>query len=414
MLNVNLKKNLKKKIKKLVLFVFIMDILYWLGIDGFLGFSGATTLSSFLAYTSIFILLNIIFSYGAVKIPSSISFFYKFWLILCVIGILRGLILSESYWDYKYVIISGIPLTLVSLNFFIGSKIIIFRYILKYYLEYIVLISFLFIPLTFTANQEIFSRLVIAISIFIVFIPYLKKKKVLTILLISTLSVLIVITFRTNILKFSFSILILGCYYFRKIISRRLISIVFIALFSAPLIFLAFGLNGSYNIFEKISENEEYITYTKKGELENLTTDTRTFLYQEVIFSVLKSNNLIFGEGLSTGYQSDFFTDKGGAINGKRYRCEVHFLNIFLYFGLTGVLSYTLFLFFVCYKGIYNSNNILAKMLSLLIASRFLLSFLEEFTQYDMNFFFFWLIVGLLCSSQFRSMSDKQIKLLFN
>ena len=103
MLNVNLKKNLKKKIKKLVLFVFIIDILYWLGIDGFLGFSGATTLSSFLAYTSIFILLNIIFSYKAVIIPSSISFIYKFWLILGVIGIIRGIVLSESYWDFKYV-----------------------------------------------------------------------------------------------------------------------------------------------------------------------------------------------------------------------------------------------------------------------------------------------------------------------
>ena len=121
----------------------------------------------------------------------------------------------------------------------------------------------------------------------------------------------------------------------------------------------------------------------------------------------------MFGSGASGKYSTIRFENAGGGINGLRYRCEVHFLNIFLYFGLVGVISYTLLLFIVCYHGIYNSNNILAKMLSLLIASRFLLSFIEEFTQYDMNFFFFWLIVGLVSSKQFRSMSDQQVKSFF-
>ena len=52
-------------------------------------------------------------------------------------------------------------------------------------------------------------------------------------------------------------------------------------------------------------------------------------------------------------------------------------------------------------------------MLGLFIASRFLLSFIEEFTQYDINFYFFWIAIGLVSSTQFRAMSDQQLKTYF-
>ncbi|MNU07373.1 hypothetical protein D3C72_2529360 [compost metagenome] len=37
-------------------------------------------------------------------------------------------------------------------------------------------------------------------------------------------------------------------------------------------------------------------------------------------------------------------------------------------------------------------------------------SFVEEFTQYDMNFYFFWLAIGLASSNEFRSMNDNELK----
>ena len=413
-MNLLFKTDLKSRVKKLVVFVFIIDVLYWLQINNFLGFSGSTIVSSTLAYISIFIVLKISHSYfNKYNSSSSILFFYRLWIFICVIGVIRGVFFSDNYWDIKYVFVSGIPLIFVSLLSQVGNKLILFKYILDYYLDYIVLIALLFIPLTFIANQELFSRLVVAISIFIVFIPYLKKKKVLIIILVTAISIALVIGFRTNILKVTFSILILGCYYYRNIVGKRIITIAFLALFLSPIFFLSSAISGDFNILNDIGEKEGYIIDGKNGQSENFVADTRTLLYRELITSVVSSDDILFGSGASGKYSTIRFENTGGGINGFRYRCEVHFLNVFLYFGFVGVISYTLLLLFVCYQGIYNSKNILAKMLSLLIASRFLLSFIEEFTQYDMNFFFFWLIIGLVSSRQFRSMSDQQVKSFF-
>jgi hypothetical protein len=49
-------------------------------------------------------------------------------------------------------------------------------------------------------------------------------------------------------------------------------------------------------------------------------------------------------------------------------------------------------------------------MLGLYISFRWLLSFIEEFTHYDLNFYFFWLAIGLVSSTGFRDMSDNEIK----
>ena len=275
------KTDLKSKVKKLVVFVFIIDVLYWLQINNFLGFSGSTIVSSTLAYISIIIILKISRSYfNKNNLSTSILFFYRLWIFICVIGVIRGVILAENYWDIKYLFISGIPLIFVSLLSQVGNKIILFRYILNYYLEYIVLIALLFIPLTFIANQELFSRLVVATSIFIIFIPYLKKKKVLIIILITALSIGLIIAFRTNILKVTFSILILGCYYFRNIVGKRIITIAFFALFLAPIYFLSSAISGDFNIFSDIGEKEGYEIDGRNGKSENLVADTRTLLYQ--------------------------------------------------------------------------------------------------------------------------------------
>ena len=117
----------------------------------------------------------------------------------------------------------------------------------------------------------------------------------------------------------------------------------------------------------------------------------------------------MFGEGGAGKYKSKYLGD----INGWRYGSEVGILNILLYDGIIGVMIYFLLLFAVSFIAIYRSNNYLSKLLGLFIASRFLLSFIEEFTQYDMNFYFFWIAVGMVSSSHFRKISDEQLKKYF-
>ena len=143
---------------------------------------------------------------------------------------------------------------------------------------------------------------------------------------------------------------------------------------------------------------------------ENLLGDTRVFLYHEVLSTMNNRINWLIGGGSSAYYDSVWFYDDGGTMKGKRYGTEVGILNILLRYGIIGVLLYGLLLFNVSRIAITQSNNRLAKMIGLLIAFRWLLSFIEEYTQYDLNFYFFWLIMGLVSTSFFRKMNDKQIR----
>ena len=88
-------------------------------------------------------------------------------------------------------------------------------------------------------------------------------------------------------------------------------------------------------------------------------------------------------------------------------------MNVYIKYGLIGVLIY----FFVVYKitdnALRHSKSNLVKLLALLLAMRWPLMFIEEFTQYDLNFAFFWLFMGFISSNRVLSFNDTQLKELF-
>ena len=49
-------------------------------------------------------------------------------------------------------------------------------------------------------------------------------------------------------------------------------------------------------------------------------------------------------------------------------------------------------------------------MFGLLVASRWTLSFVEEYSQMDLNFFFFWLVTGMISNKVLQKYSNKEIK----
>jgi hypothetical protein len=219
------------------------------------------------------------------------------------------------------------------------------------------------------------------------------------------------IGFRTNLIKIGFSTFFLLCFYFKTTFKAIFLKIFLISFFILPAVVLVLGLLGKYNFFAELAGNSKSeLKTTKNGIDTDLLADSRTFLYQEVFLSLSNSGHFAFGEGAAGKYKSKFF---GSNSKGERYGSEVGILNILLYDGIVGVIVYFLLLFTASYIAISRSNNYLSKMLGLYIASRFLLAFIEEFTQYDINFYFFWIAVGLVSSNQFRAMSDQQLKKYF-
>ncbi len=401
----------KKQIFFTLFSLLIVDSFRWISIVGFLNLESSTYISIFLIYISIYFLIKIALnSNWKIETPKTIQNLIKLWIGINTINFIRGLFLAKYYWDYKFLFFSALTFSLISLVFFIGNNVqkafIVFKFVLKYLFPF----GFLLIPLTFVTNEELYSRIMINISLFILFIPFVKFKHKILIVLVTVTSILLIISFRSNLIKIAFSVLLLFVYYFN--INYRLIRILNLSLFIIPLILLSTAIFGTFNIFTDISDSKEFDLQTNASG-ETLGTDSRTFLYVEVLQSINKSGNYIFGSGMAEGYESIVIEVSNGTYNNKRYSCEVGILNILMQSGLIGVLIYFLVLFKVSLIAINQSSNMLSKILGLYIAFRWFLFFIEEMTQYDLNFYFFWLAIGLVSSNEFRAMDDKQIKNLF-
>jgi hypothetical protein len=287
-------------------------------------------------------------------LSKTVSVLFK--LVLCwnILTVIRGVFLAHDYWDWRFLILNSGFFFLIPLAFFIGKSMSLTKAVIHYVAGYLFLFGFFAIPIGLLTNQQLYSRLMIPVSFFIVMIPYLKTRYKYMIVIVAITSILVVIDFRTNIVKIGISFLILFTWYLRRYISVLWLKFLHPVIFFAPFVLLFLGISGEYNIFSKASENDSYVVKDHKsnvGEDESMTADTRTF----------------------------------------------------------GALLYALLLFVVSHNAIYHSNNWLSKMLGLVILSRWVLFFMEEFTQFDLNFCFLWIIIGLVSTKQFRSMTDAQI-----
>lgn len=374
----------------------------------------STYISAGLNYFSLIIMSVVAFrSKWKNNVPRSIYIFFCIWILWNIFSIFRGFLLAEDYWDLKFLILSSITFSLISIAFFYGENLYYACKVFKITLKYLFPLGFLLIPLTLVTNEELYSRLMIPVHLFILFIPFLKIKHRIFIFAVTAVSILLVIGFRSNIIKIAFSILLLIIFYFRNYIPLLGYQILHIVIFLIPIFFVTLALTSNYNILIEASQKEGYTTTNKEGKEENLVADTRTFLYEEVLSNFIYTGNWLLGEGAAGSYKSDRFYNTGGAIDDKRYSSEVGILNVLLKNGIVGVVIYFLLLFIASFIAINYSNNTLSKLLGLFIGFRWLYSFLEEFTQFDLNFLFFWIVIGLISSESFRKMNNKEIMVTF-
>ena len=390
--------------------VFFVDLIRYMKWDG-ITFDYSTCFSVFIIYSAIAIFLVTIKKKNIILKNKLIDFHFKIYFLYLVLNIIRGFFIADSYLDYRFLFVSSLTYIFMSLIFYLGNSATIFKNLAFFYIKRLLFIALIILPLTYFDSQQVFSRLVIVASMLLIFSPYIRKKWVFLLILVIFLSHWYNPSFRVNIIKTLFSIMILAAYYL-DILHPRYLKTFFYTIILLPLILVFLGIIGQFNIYHEISKIDLYsLSDSRSNQWNNSqTADTRTFIYNEVVKDVCKQNSIVFGKSPSQPYHSDIFTNFGGAIDGARYSSEVHILNIFLHFGIIGVILFLSFLIHIAYVGLFQSKNSLAKMLALLILSRYILSFIEEFTLYDLNWFFFWLIAGLISSEKFREMSDSEIK----
>jgi len=334
---------------------------------------------------------------------------YLLWNVVCIA---RGMFEAEIYWDWKGLISNSMALMLPIVIFSSTNKMVV-QSLFVYYARYAIPLFALF---ALIIRTDAFGFYLMPVSVMILFFPAFSRRQGIFILLLTAVVVFSDFGARSNILKFGVPFIILAIYYLREKISVRVIEIARVALFIVPLLFFALGVTNIFNVFNM----NEYIKgdYTAVGtdnegnrvEM-SATTDTRTFLYIEVLESAINNNYWLLGRTPARGNDSNTFGALAAELTGRNERLanEIGLANVFTWTGVMGVILYFLIFFRASYLAVNKSNNIYMKMLGIFIAFRWLYSWIEDVNNFTVNYFMLMIILGMCFSFSFRKMTNNEM-----
>jgi len=342
--------------------------------------------------------------------------FVKLFLLWNLICIVRGIFVADNYWEWKNLIATSFVL-LLPLLAYTTTNVASIQSIVKTWFKYGLFIYLLFSPFIFGDGV---GKFLIPISFLSLFFPILNWKWKIIVVFVSVFVITFDITARSNVLKFAVPFLIGILYYFRKILSFKILNFSRLLLLFVPFVLFALAVNGIFNVF-KMDEyigGEYYVKSNSKTDAfaeERLTTDTRTFLYIEVLESAVRHDYVLFGRTPARGNDSAYFGEYNKVIlnTGKmeRFGNEVSILNIFTWLGLMGVGLYFLIFFRATYLAINQSNNFFMKLIGLNISFRWAYGWVEDFSNFDLSNIFLWIMIGMCFSESFRKMTNQEFRL---
>lgn len=340
--------------------------------------------------------------------------FVKLYLIFNVLQIIRGLFVADGYWEWKGLVNNTMILLMPVISFSTTNT----RFVQVLFQKYIrYTLPFLPLVLLFASTGAVgfFLALVPVLLIFIFNMP--TKWKLVTISLVVLIFV-IDLDARSNVIKFLVPCMFLILIYLRHFFSQRFFEQCRLFLFVLPIIFFALAVSGIFNIFKM----EEYVGSDKhfekktntKGEIVeiDLTADTRTGLYEEVLSTAEKYNTWWLGRSPARGNETELFS-KLEEITGKSERLSNEFAiaNVFTWTGIIGVVLYGLAFYRASFLSVNCSRNIYSKCLGLYLAFRWAFGWVEDINHFTLTHFTIWVMIGLCTSRSFREMTDKEVRL---
>ena len=345
----------------------------------------------------------------------------KIWLILFLVWVLisaiRGLFLAEGRWDYKALVESLLVFSMpMGVARYADPKAVQRdgKGCLLFCLP-------LFAVLVWAMQSEAVGRLFFFLPFFLMFLPDLKVRHAVYILFI----LLLVIVFgtvgaRTMVFRLAGALVCSLPLILRRIVrTEGVVKFGTVFFFLAPFAFFVIAITTGFNIFTILEGNKgKYIIYDENGtvEEEDLSADTRTFIFEEAITSAWRNHYIAQGHSLARGYESETFgdTDLISFRRGERQNGEVGILNIFTHMGLIGGFLYMFILVAASASAVRRSLSLEMKILGLWIAFRFFLSWIEEFTVFDLNNVYLWMMVGMCLSPSFLRMDSAQFRRFIN
>lgn len=338
--------------------------------------------------------------------------------LLCVgISFFYGaLYQAENYWDWK-LLVNNLMVFSLPLAAYTFSDINLLSKVLSFWLRYSWIILLILIPFL---GPDAFGRYLVPYSFLALFFMIVSKKYRILILVAYLITVILGYESRSDIIKYSVCLLI-GCSFFipflRKLVLKYRKSIVCV-LWGLPVFFFILGITGTFNIFrieEELGLEGQYVMQSSMSGTEvSLLGDTRTGLYVEEIASAINNNYIMQGRSMARGYDSFIFgeglSEVMHTLRWERQKSEVSILNIFNYFGLIGTCLYFLIFVMASYKAVAHSNNYYVPLIGIYVAFRWLFGWIEDFSRFDLNYLFLWVMIGICFSPQFRDMSNNGFK----
>lgn len=339
-------------------------------------------------------------------------FTFKLLFVLLILNSIYGIFMSRGYEDIQSLISKLIAWSLCFGWFYFQNPENI-SFVTRRWCKYALP---LFLILCAFMQGEAVGRFFAPFAFILIFFPYLDTKHKLYVLTV----VIIVLFFgalgaRSSVIRFVFAIGLAIIIYARKNIPSIIIKLTFLILIILPIVFLFLGITDKFNIF-KIQEELNLKEYSVSSsfdndEQEDLTSDTRTFLYVEEIQSALKNNYVIFGRSLSRGYDSVLIegTDwvKG---QNERWSSEVRMLNVFNYMGLVGVVIVSLVYIIGSWNAIFRSRSFSMQIIGIYVAFRWLYSWIEDFDRFDFINLYLWIPIIMCYSKNFLNMTEQEFQ----
>ena len=339
-----------------------------------------------------------------------------FLIMLVANAIYGGVYFVENYWDWK-LLVNNLLIFSLPLACYPYSMPNVLTKTMRVWLRYAWIILLILYPFL---SSDAFGRFLVPFSFLALFIPTLNKKFLVFVAIAYLITIILGSASRSDMLKFSVTILLgLYCFFVKnRFYYSKLLKSISITLFIAPFVLFYLGATGSFNVFnidEELELDGKYMISSGDDEEDiNALTDTRTFLYEEEINSALNNNYVWFGHSIARGYESVAFgewTDRAmGLKRGERQSCETSILNVFNYFGVIGVFVYLLVFLSAAYYALFKSNNAYIPIVGTYVSFRWLFAWIEDFSKFDLNYLFLWIMIGMCFSPMFRNMDNREFK----
>lgn len=342
---------------------------------------------------------------------------YKIYIFWIIIEVIRGTFFETmgNYWIWKDLMTGTFALFIPILTFIYVSPDLL-RSILRFWYKYALICFVLFIPFLPIGSYHFYlGPLYIVTAVWMIF----PKRWMMIFIGLTLLMIFIDPGARSQVLKTGVILIISMAYFFRKFISLKLLKIIHWILYILPVVLLILGITGKFNVFEDLSSNEGKYTSTTIGsggqkEVEDLSADTRTFIYVEIIQSALKHNYVIWGRTPARGNDSDFF----GAFYAEdlktglyeRHANETGLPSIFTWTGLIGLVLLSCIYIRSSFLAVYRSNNNYIKLIGCFVAFRWCYGWIEDMYNYTPMILSLWMMIAMCLSKKFRSMNDNEMK----